>query len=42
MNGFVNVWLLHLAAGCVTAGRGVTEEAERHTRTAEEEAASLD
>ena len=34
--------LLHLAAGCVPAGRGVTEEAERHARLAEEEAASLD
>src|ERR1700757_4053873 len=30
------------AAGCVPAGRGVTEEAERHARLAEEEAASLD
>jgi DNA-binding CsgD family transcriptional regulator len=34
--------LLHLAAGCVPAGRGVTEEAERHAQLAEEEAASLD
>jgi DNA-binding CsgD family transcriptional regulator len=34
--------LLHLAAGCVPAGRGAAEEAERHTRQAEEEAASLD
>jgi ATP/maltotriose-dependent transcriptional regulator MalT len=34
--------LLHLAAGCVPAGRGVTDEAERHARLAEEAAASLD
>jgi len=34
--------LLHLAAGCVPAGRGAVEEAERHARRAEEEAASLD
>ena len=34
--------LLHLAAGCVPAGRGVAEEAERHARLAEEAAASLD
>jgi DNA-binding CsgD family transcriptional regulator len=34
--------LLHLAAGCVPAGRGATEEAERHAREAEEIAASLD
>ena len=34
--------LLHLAAGCVPAGRGVTEEAERPARQAEEIAASLD
>jgi len=34
--------LLHLAAGCVPAGRGATEEAERHARQAEEIAASLD
>ena len=34
--------LLHLAAGCVPAGRGAAEEAERHARLAEEEAASLD
>jgi DNA-binding CsgD family transcriptional regulator len=34
--------LLHLAAGCVPAGRGQTEEAERHARLAEEAAASLD
>ena len=34
--------LLHLAAGCVPAGRGAGEEAERHARLAEEEAASLD
>jgi DNA-binding CsgD family transcriptional regulator len=34
--------LLHLAAGCVPAGRGVAEEAERHARLAEEVAASLD
>jgi DNA-binding CsgD family transcriptional regulator len=34
--------LLHLAAGCVPAGRGATEEAERHARLAEEAAASLD
>ena len=34
--------LLHLAAGCVPAGRGEAEEAERHARLAEEAAASLD
>ena len=34
--------LLHLAAGCVPTGRGVADEAERHTRLAEEAAASLD
>jgi DNA-binding CsgD family transcriptional regulator len=34
--------LLHLAAGCVPAGRGQTEEAERHARLAEEAAASMD
>jgi hypothetical protein len=34
--------LLHLAAGCVPAGRGAGEEAERHARLAEEVAASLD
>jgi DNA-binding CsgD family transcriptional regulator len=34
--------LLHLAAGCVPAGRGASEEAERHARLAEEAAASLD
>src|SRR5262249_18630643 len=34
--------LLHLAAGCVPAGRGQAEEAERHARLAEEAAASLD
>ena len=34
--------LLHLAAGCVPAGRGAAEEAERHAALAEEEAASLD
>ena len=34
--------LLHLAAGWVQAGRGATEEAERHARLAEEAAASLD
>jgi DNA-binding CsgD family transcriptional regulator len=34
--------LLHLAAGCVPAGRGATEEAERHARLAAEAAASLD
>jgi DNA-binding CsgD family transcriptional regulator len=34
--------LLHLAAGCVPAGRGVAGEAERHARLAEEAAASLD
>jgi DNA-binding CsgD family transcriptional regulator len=34
--------VLHLAAGCVPAGRGAAEEAERHTRLAEETAASLD
>jgi DNA-binding CsgD family transcriptional regulator len=34
--------LLHLAAGCVPAGRGQTEEAERHAVLAGEAAASLD
>src|SRR5262249_57039870 len=34
--------LLHLAAGCVPAGRGQAEEAERHARLAEDAAASLD
>ena len=34
--------LLHLAAGCVPAGRGAVEEAERHAAVAEEAAASLD
>src|SRR5271165_467783 len=34
--------LLHLAAGCVPAGRGAAEEAERHARMAEEAAASLE
>jgi ATP/maltotriose-dependent transcriptional regulator MalT len=34
--------LLHLAAGCVPAGRGAAEEAERHAKLAEETAASLD
>jgi DNA-binding CsgD family transcriptional regulator len=34
--------LLHLAAGCVPAGRGAAEEAERHVRLAEEAAASVD
>ena len=34
--------LLHLAAGCVPAGRGAAEEAERHARLAEEAAASVD
>jgi DNA-binding CsgD family transcriptional regulator len=34
--------LLHLAATCVPAGRGVTDEAERHARLAREAAASLD
>jgi DNA-binding CsgD family transcriptional regulator len=34
--------LLHLAAGCVPAGRGAAEEAERHAQLAEEAAASLD
>ena len=33
---------LHLAAGCVPAGRGAVGEAERHARLAEEAAASLD
>ena len=33
---------LHLAAGCVPAGRGAAGEAERHARLAEEAAASLD
>jgi len=32
----------HLVAGCVPAGRGMTEEAERHARLAGEAAASLD
>jgi DNA-binding CsgD family transcriptional regulator len=34
--------LLHLAAACVPAGRGITGEAERHAQLAEEAAASLD
>jgi DNA-binding CsgD family transcriptional regulator len=34
--------LLHLAAGCVPAGRGAAEDAERHARLAEETAGSLD
>jgi DNA-binding CsgD family transcriptional regulator len=34
--------MLHLAAGCVPAGRGMTEEAEQHARLAGEAAASLD
>ncbi len=34
--------LLHLAAGCVPAGRGAAREAERHAGLAEEAAASLD
>jgi DNA-binding CsgD family transcriptional regulator len=34
--------MLHLAACCVPAGRGMTEEAERHARLAAEAAASLD
>jgi DNA-binding CsgD family transcriptional regulator len=34
--------LLHLAAVCVPAGQGRTEEAERHARRAEEVASSLD
>jgi hypothetical protein len=34
--------LLHLAAGCVPAGRGSAEEAERHARLAEEAASSVD
>jgi ATP/maltotriose-dependent transcriptional regulator MalT len=34
--------LLHLAAGCVPAGRGAAQEAEQHARLAEEAAASLE
>jgi DNA-binding CsgD family transcriptional regulator len=34
--------LLHLAAGCVPAGRGMAEEAERHARLAAQAAGSLD
>ena len=34
--------LLHLAAGCVPAGRGATEEAEYHAHMAEEAAVVLD
>ena len=34
--------LLHLAAGCVPAGRGATADAERHTAAAEQAAAALD
>jgi DNA-binding CsgD family transcriptional regulator len=34
--------ILHLAAGCVPAGRGAAEEAGEHARLAEEAAASLD
>ena len=33
--------LMHLAAGCVAAGRGFTEDAEDHARSAEEVASSL-
>jgi DNA-binding CsgD family transcriptional regulator len=33
--------LMHLAAGCVAAGRGMTAEAEDHARSAEEVAGSL-
>ena len=32
---------MHLAAGCVAAGRGLADEAEAHVRAAEEVAASL-
>jgi hypothetical protein len=34
--------MLHLAAGCVPAGRGAAGEAERHAALAEEAAARLD
>ena len=34
--------LLHLASGCVPAGRGAKEDGERHARMAEEAAAVLD
>ncbi len=34
--------LLHLAAGCVPAGRGVTAEAERHAAAADEAVSALD
>jgi DNA-binding CsgD family transcriptional regulator len=34
--------MLHLAGGCVPAGRGMTEEAERHARLAGEAADGLD
>jgi len=34
--------LLHLAAGCVAAGRGQAEQAERHARLAGQAAAGLD
>jgi DNA-binding CsgD family transcriptional regulator len=34
--------LLHLAAGCVPAGRGQAEEAERHAGLAEDATASMD
>jgi len=34
--------LMHLAASCVTAGRGQSEEADGHTSAAEEVAASLE
>jgi DNA-binding CsgD family transcriptional regulator len=34
--------LLHLAAGCVAAGRGANEDAQRHASLAEQVAASLD
>ena len=34
--------LLHLAAGCVPAGRGAAADAERHARLAEEAAGSLE
>jgi DNA-binding CsgD family transcriptional regulator len=34
--------LLHLAAACVPAGRGLTEEAQRHAQLAEQAATSVD
>jgi DNA-binding CsgD family transcriptional regulator/tetratricopeptide (TPR) repeat protein len=34
--------LLHLAAACVPAGRGLMQEAERHAQLAEQAAASMD